>query len=954
MPARDRKFTARFLALAVIATLLVPAAAPSQPVPAARAANRAAPQDALLSVTRDATGQTVQNRSFSTPSMGIGEAVKELGRYATPQRVLASATRIRLEQTLGRPIADPVKLLSPQTAALVVEDIYTWRGADPAGDLDGDGTGDVLTYDQSVRLTYDFDTGEETFEVLENRVTGRRGIDGAILWTADLAASADSVFVYPLRADLNGDGRADVMAVSLAVDDAGTPITCAPFTCAGSQDFAYHYTVQPQRGDTRAPIWSKTIPGQATLTVVIAYPLLGGLFSYGVRGTAVSLDAAVVADHNADGSPDVLLNVYDADYSQTDVSAFALVAFAIAGIWDDGYGDRASVVAGDDGSVLLERTHPAQELAVMVSFGDATGDGIADLLWITAEAPPTPFACAVALVAGACVVPGSFSARFQMIDTATGNTAWTKDLDEPSLLGFLLSPSFDGDGDGRDDVAIIRIDRGPLPIDEEEFRLQIHSGADGSTLWSRSVGWELIYFGALAIAGPVGGGAGDDLIAITVEFLDSFDIVGLRIDGATGEDLFSDSQQFEFPQSGNAGLWAYVWIADADGDGTGDVMSSFGTELYDDDWGLVSTSADVAIDSGVTGQTIFEDHLDQEAIWAPGGDLNGDGVIDVARTVSDDTARTVELAALSMPSGATAFARTDSFGDFDPGSFWAGGIGIDDLDGVSGGELAYIRYGAENLDGIRERVRIDMLAGSDGTVLWGFGDAIGGAPPPPPVPGGTIAGTVTGAEGPLEGIGVYVYGPQGGATSTGAAGQFAFPDMPPGSYAIAFIDDTGRYAAEWYDDAVDQESATPVVVVSGVTTIAKAALALVPPPANDSIAAATVIDALPYNENIQTGGATTEPDEPSWCGTGNTIWYRYTPPVPGPVVAEVHNRSASPALAVYEGTSPSALSITGCADAGPSGTRLQFWAMPGTTYWIQIGEQGGGGSAHFELRTSLT
>ena len=83
---------------------------------------------------------------------------------------------------------------------------------------------------------------------------------------------------------------------------------------------------------------------------------------------------------------------------------------------------------------------------------------------------------------------------------------------------------------------------------------------------------------------------------------------------------------------------------------------------------------------------------------------------------------------------------------------------------------------------------------------------------------GTISGTVTDANGdPVEGIQVSA---GDFSSSTTSDGSYLITVLFPGSYTVAFrdVDDRG-YAAEWYDDANNEGSATPVEVDAGEAVV---------------------------------------------------------------------------------------------------------------------------------------
>lgn len=948
---------ARLIALCVAATLLVPVAGRSSTGAERRPVRtHRLPDGAFAQLTRAPDGTTTVEDRRSELFGALDEARALLGRNAHGMALLATATRIQLEKTLGRPVPDPLKLLPrPGLDATVFEEVYVNRFAVPAGDLDGDGAADVIGYDWKIRFTWDDETDEYTFDILEDKATARRGIDGTILWTLDLRTIGDYTFLIPLAMDLDGNGRADLLRVSATLDSTTGAVPCVVVACVGSQTNTFHWTIEPQDGLTLDPLWTKTIPGTATWTVIAADALVPFAGVYTVDATAGYLDVAIAGDHNADGRGDVLINAYDESEDAAYAGVWALLAAAYAGYDDYGIGVHSSVVSSVNGTALFERAQSAEDgLATMLVAGDMSGDGNTDLLWITGKRSGTPFACVFGFVVGTCVDAATVTLRFESIDASSEQTRWTADADDPGLAGiFLVTEPFDGTGDGKQDMLLDLYAYDPLEGFRESFVLL--SGSDGARAWERATSDG--YFAAVAAIGPVGGAPGTDLEIISDAYdFNSWGLTMQRVDGATGTDLFSTTRTFTTPDS-PFGSSSYLvgWLADADGDGTLDVNAASSTRFYLEE-GFGGGYGAVAVDSGRTGTLLYQDQIEEFSGWTPAGDLNADGRADLGRWKNDAATRTVESAGLLMPSGSLAWSRADTFGAT-VDNYFAGMVPLGNLDGVPGDEPQFGRFTATS-DGTSwiESGRIDIVASTDGSILWGWGDDIGGGPPPPPPPPpGALAGTITDANGPLDGVSVFLHNLAGdnvGATATDAAGSFTAASLPAGSYKV-FFRDNGRHIEEWFDDAADFDSAATVTVASNATTTVNAVLTLRPPPANDNVADATVVGSLPFTDQVHTGAATTEAGEQSWCGAGSSVWYRYTPATPGPVVAQASG-DGEPAVVVYEGSDPSSLTVVRCADGQPGSTQTSFFAMPGSTYWIQIGTEGRGDDTFVELRQSVS
>lgn len=114
-------------------------------------------------------------------------------------------------------------------------------------------------------------------------------------------------------------------------------------------------------------------------------------------------------------------------------------------------------------------------------------------------------------------------------------------------------------------------------------------------------------------------------------------------------------------------------------------------------------------------------------------------------------------------------------------------------------------------------------------------------------------------------------------------------------------------------------------------------VSIVPPPPNDDFAAATVIPALPFSENVDLTGATREADEPNAsCGSsGGSAWYAFTPTESGSLTARTDGFTFFPLIAVYTGNSLSTLTQVGCV-GGLAFRSLTFQAQAGTTYYFQV------------------
>ena len=140
-----------------------------------------------------------------------------------------------------------------------------------------------------------------------------------------------------------------------------------------------------------------------------------------------------------------------------------------------------------------------------------------------------------------------------------------------------------------------------------------------------------------------------------------------------------------------------------------------------------------------------------------------------------------------------------------------------------------------------------------------------------------------------------------------------------------------------------------LAAVATVLMPASAALAL--PPGNDNFGSATVITSLPFSDSVDITEATTEPDEPQFCSfSQQTVWYSITPAADAVLRAETTG-SIFETLNVYEsvGAGFGGLNILGCATPG-GGNSVAFSVRAGTTYFLQAGFGGSGGTLRLNLQ----
>jgi hypothetical protein len=136
-------------------------------------------------------------------------------------------------------------------------------------------------------------------------------------------------------------------------------------------------------------------------------------------------------------------------------------------------------------------------------------------------------------------------------------------------------------------------------------------------------------------------------------------------------------------------------------------------------------------------------------------------------------------------------------------------------------------------------------------------------------------------------------------------------------------------------------------------------------PANDDIANAVEITALPFIDNLNTSEATTtadepaDPEDPAVCFVGShTVWYKSTPSQNMTINANTFGSNFDTGIALYTGT-PGALTFIECNDDVITGfftqSNVNFDAVAGQTYYFMVGSFGEspGGDLTFRVDVSV-
>ncbi len=281
-----------------------------------------------------------------------------------------------------------------------------------------------------------------------------------------------------------------------------------------------------------------------------------------------------------------------------------------------------------------------------------------------------------------------------------------------------------------------------------------------------------------AISGTVTDAAGNPRGGVPVEALD-----------ADGAGNFAITDAFDGSYT-IGGLPAGSYTVEFKG-----FMLGMVSEYYDD----VTSAADATWIDVEPGQTV--EGIDAEL--AVTGDISG--------TVTDPDGEPVEgvtVVVRNLQYGFVNSAETDVDGAYtvtglDPGDYKVH---------FQGGELGLLDEYYDDA----------MLFSTAEVVTVGSGAAVTGIDAELGLPG-SISGTVTGPDGPLENVYVNVWGEGlvGGYAETDADGTYTATGLYPGEYTVCFYPDEEADAdvrSECYDDQVALRTATPVAVVAGEDT----------------------------------------------------------------------------------------------------------------------------------------
>jgi hypothetical protein len=170
---------------------------------------------------------------------------------------------------------------------------------------------------------------------------------------------------------------------------------------------------------------------------------------------------------------------------------------------------------------------------------------------------------------------------------------------------------------------------------------------------------------------------------------------------------------------------------------------------------------------------------------------------------------------------------------------------------------------------------------------------------------------------------------------------------------------------------IPTKTPTPIAVATATPitpAVAPTATATQPPvptatvaagTANDACPSAVVISTAPYTATMDTTTATTAVTDPypscNYWARNKTVWYQYTAPRYGTIVADTLGGNYDTVLSVYAGSPAALRPVNGACNDNASymtaQSQVMFTVSAGTTYYFMISAPyfGSGGMATFHL-----
>lgn len=542
-----------------------------------------------------------------------------------------------------------------------------------AGDLDGDGLQDLLSFD--------YRQGQEG-------VQARRGTDGSLIWARPL--QGDFTLGASLGQDVTGDGiddlllfTRDVTSVDFGLVDGGT-----------YYDAEYDYTYGVRSGRDGGTLWSTTTKGSSEE----ATRRRDGTTRYSYRSAGEVLAPVVSDDVTGDGLADLVLNELNIDIESSDSRGALVVAQREDQTSTTRVDGRGVLLDGRDGSrTTLRQVTNSTSLPLLLPVGQVGGSAGADLLWLVEELPDVDSSCLTAydLPLRHCTGAQAGTERIVAELLADGASTATWRATTPGRYPHLV-PSGDVDGDGGRDLVLQSFSNAGTAV---------LSGRTGQVLWTHVGNREPAQFlGADHAAGsrPVAV-LGYVVPQGNATPADSTDVVVERRDAGTGALLTTDRRTMDVRNDGSdAPVYTVAQFALLPAPGQDELLVATSSGRRDPNGSprLLYRST-VRIEGLADGVQRAEDRGDTDWLWSTAGDLDGDARTDVLRSSMIDD-RPAEMQ--------TAFAAGLQ-------RLWQAEVpfrGLDlagDLDGDRGDELLAV------LDDGEDRALVS-LNGRDLTLRW--------------------------------------------------------------------------------------------------------------------------------------------------------------------------------------------------------------------------------------------
>jgi hypothetical protein len=553
-----------------------------------------------------------------------------------------------------------------------------------SSDVNGDGREDVVFFDLGL--------DENGFRI-EAGLTALDGRSGQQLWS-NMYGNPYNIIVLSPR-DVTGDGADDLFVIVVELDiERNSPV---PVTSPYDDLYRYGWELSVLSGATGTNAWEKSIDGSVRYQGAFAGQGPGLVEVAHITGENSLVDVRRSDDLNGDGLADFTLNVHD--YTREFVySRFVHETDRYS------YSTDAEALAGNTGAVLLTRSLADQPgAAFLLPLGEATGDNRADLLWSVPTESSTPTVCPQV---EPCIEQQSVKLHLDLVDT-TSTSSWGVDVaDEGVTEAATLPMGGDLTGDGRADILIGQT------FEDGSQQVVALSGATGQRAWAV----DTVITDVPTTLGSVDGGAGSDLMfwegrdVLDDEAPIWFRIRLRRIDGATGQELFSTQRELVDQETNIDSIFALP-VGDVDADGVPDV--SHATWHSDGFWEPEgSASSVVSVESGATGQELLRMERDRNALLFPGGDLFPGASQDLLEGSVPYDNTNFRLAAIEMPTGQMRWSHVDVL-------FTALFGSVRDRAG-GGDDVVYARDQVMQ-EAPRRRSRIDLIRGATGTPMWGVG-----------------------------------------------------------------------------------------------------------------------------------------------------------------------------------------------------------------------------------------